>query len=327
MAACLHIVARSLCTHIFKPSYIPYSSSFSDGLKQILAKQFRTDPEKERITRALILSTYAAGSSNNEDDDDDDDEIIITPTTAMNETARVSASQIRLLLHPLGATDKFANELQKIFLDAGELWKEMAQYSDKMIEAVTADDGVSEISWETMNEFTIPNTTSTTTTTPGTTTTKAAADTNNNNNNNNNNNKDPLESSMLNLFPCIFVPEDDIVLFPGVMLLNTQGLTSAADQESSDCMIAKRHRNSKINATTGTTAGFPGSGPTRGRERRMSSYGEGRAGFLSNSSPAAAAVVVAKGDEQTQQTQQQQRGGGGTRWYSRVRGGYASASQ
>lgn len=307
MAACLHIVARSLCTHIFKPSYIPYSSSFSDGLKQILGKQFRTNPEKERITRALILSTYAAGAADNEDDDDDDDEIIITPTTAMNETARVSASQIRLFLNPLGATDKFANELQKIFLDAGELWKEMAQYSDKMIEAVTADDGVSEISWETMNEFTIPNTNSTTTTTPGTTTTKAAADTNNNNNN-----KDPSESSMLNLFPCIFVPEDGIVLFPGVMLLNTQGLTSAADQESFDCMIAKRHRNSKINATTSTTAGFPGGGPTRGRERRMSSYGEGRAGFLSNSSPAAA-VVVAQGDEQTQQTQQQQRGGGGTR--------------
>lgn len=192
----------------------------------------------------------------------------------------------------------------------------MAQYSDKMIETVTADNVVSEISWETMNEFTIPNTNPTTTTTPGTTTTKAAANTNNNNIDNNN--KNLSKYSVLNLFPYIFVPEDGKVLFPGVMLLNTQSLMSAANQESFNGMIAKKHWDSKINATTSTTADFPGSGgggssgdsgdPTRGRKRRMSSYREKRAGFLSNPSPAtaatAAALVVAKRDEQTQQTQQ-----------------------
>lgn len=256
MAACLHIVARSLCTHIFKPCYIPYSSSFSDGLKDILATQFRTDPEKERITRALILSTYL------------EDEI----TTAMNLTAEASANEIRLLLNPLGATEKFEKELKKIFLDAGELWKNIAQHSDKMIEAFTEDE-VPGVSWEIMDEFTIQNTNTTTTTT--------AADTD----------KDPSQSNVLNLFPCIYVPEDNNVLFSGVRLLHSQGIMSAADEEFLACIVARRQRNSR-----NTPGGFTGGHPTRGRERRMSSFGEGRGGILANSSAAAVA-----GDESTQQ--------------------------
>lgn len=257
MAACLHIVARSLCTSIFKPCYIPYASSFSDGVKEILATQFRTDPEKERITRALILSTYPA------------DEI----TTAMTRTARDSSTQIRILLSPLGANEKFAKELEKIFLDAGELWKDYAQHSDKMVEALI-DDDIPDISWAIMDEFTIPATNTTTTIT-----TAADAD------------KDPSQSNMLNLFPCIYVPEDESVLFPGVRLLYSQGLMSAADQEFVDCIVARRQRNSR-----NVTGGFAGGYPTRGRERRMSSYGEGRGGFLANSSAAAAT-----GDGATQQ--------------------------
>ena len=257
MAACLHIVARSLCTNIFKPSYIPYSSFFSDGLKAILAAQFRTDPEKERITRALILSTSLA------------EEI----TTAMTETARDSSTQIRTLLDPLGATDKFAKELQKIFLDAGELWKDFAQHSDKMIEAITEDDDIPDISWAIMDEFTIPTTNTTTNTT--------AADMN----------KDPSQSNMLNLFPCIYVPEDGSVLFSGLRLLYSQGIMSAADQEYVDCIVARRQRHSR-----NVAGGFAGAHPTRGRERRMSSYGEGRLGILANSSAAAAT-----GDDATQQ--------------------------
>lgn len=256
MAACLHIVARSLCTNIFKPCYIPYSSSFSDGLKDILATQFRTDPEKERITRALILSTYL------------EEEV----TTAISLTARASANEIRILLNPLGATDKFAKELEKIFFDAGELWKNFAQHSDKMVEALTEDD-VSDVSWEIMNEFTMQNTNTTTTTT--------AADTD----------KDPSQSNVLNLFPCIFVPEDDNVLFSGVRLIDSQGIMSAADEEFSAYTVARRQRNLRS-----TTGGFSGGHPTRGRERRMSSFGEGRGGILANSSAAAVA-----GDEATQQ--------------------------
>lgn len=253
MAACLHIVARSLCTEIFKPCYIPSSSTFSDGLKDVLATQQRADPEKERITRALILSTYP------------EDQTI----AAMNLTARVSANEIRRLLDLLGATDKFAKELEKIFLDAGELWKKFAQYSDKMIEALADEADVPDVLWEIMDEFTITNSN----------TTAADAD------------EDPSQSNVLYLFPCIFVPEDDNVLFSGVRVLRSQGIMSAAYKETLACSAARRPRNLR-----NSTGGFAGGHPTRGRERRMSSFGEGRGGILANSF--AGAVT---GDETTQQ--------------------------
>lgn len=259
MAACLHIVARSLCTEIFKPCYIPSSSTLSDGLKEILATQHRTDPEKERITRALILSTYP------------EDQTI----AAMNLTARVSANEIRRLLDLLGATDKFAKELEKIFLDAGELWKKFAQYSDKMVEALADEADVPDVSWAIMDEFTITNNNTTTTTTT------TAADTD----------EDPSQSKGLYLFPCIFVPEDNNVLFPGVRVLRSQGIMSAAYKETLACSVARRPRNLR-----NITGGFAGGNPTRGRERRRSFIVEGIGGILANSSAAAAT-----GDEATQQ--------------------------
>lgn len=186
----------------------------------------------------------------------------------MTKTASESSSQILTLLNPLGANEKFEKELRKIFLDAGDLWKEYAQHSYKMVEAFTEVD-IPGISWVIMDEFTIPATNTTTTTT--------AADTN----------IDPSQSSML--FPCIYVPEDANVLLPGARLFYSQGLMSAADQEYHDCNAARRQRNAR-----NIMGGFAG-GHQRGRERRMS-YGEGRAGFLANS-PAAAVT----GDGATQQ--------------------------
>ena len=273
MAACLHIISRSLCTDIFKPCYIPHSTSFSNGVKEILATQFLADLGKERITRALILSTYPPDAN----------------TTAMTITAHGSSTQIKHLLTPLGASDKFAKELEKIFLDAGEIWQNNAQHSQKMIEALTEDD-IPGHPWATIKEFTIPTndpttttttstTTTTTTTTPTTTTTDAA-----------NNNNLP-HSSMLNLFPCIYVPEDERIVFSGVTLLYSQGIVSAAEQESNELLVARRPWSSWNNANT-----FSGGPTTTRRERRMSSLPDGKGGVLTTSSAAAAA-----GDEAIQQ--------------------------
>lgn len=255
MAACLHIISRSLCTDIFKPCYIPQSASFSIGAKEILATQFRAEVSTERITRALILSTYPPKDT----------------AIAMTQTAHASSTQIQHLLTPLGATDKFAKELEKIFLDAGEIWKDDAQYSKKMIEALTEDD-IPGHPWEVMDEFTIP----TNNASPTTTTNDA--------------NNDPLRSSMLNLFPCIYVPEDERTVFPGVTLLYGQGIVSAAEQEFNECLVARRPRSAWNN-----TNPFPSGSTTTRRERRMSSLPDGKGGILTISSAAAAAAAAAGG--------------------------------
>lgn len=222
--------------------------------------QYSSDPEKERITRALILSTFREDDISN----------------AITVTAHDSATHIRNLLEPLGATEKFSKELEKIFIDAGELWKDFAQHSNKMIEVFTVDN-VPDVSWEIMDEFTIKNTNNTTTAT--TTTTTAAAD----------RDEDFLQSNVVNLFPCIFVPEDNNVLFPGVRLLPSQGIMSAADKEF---IVAKRQRIAR-NLAAGPTGGQP----IRARDRRMS--------WLDNPFATAAAT----GDDPTQQQQQQQQRG------------------
>lgn len=251
MAGCLHIIARTLCTEIFKPCYIPDSTSFSNSFKEILAVQFGADEAKERITRALILSTFPAEAS----------------TTAMMNTARISSTQVQNLLSPLGANEKFGKELDKIFLDAGEVWKDTAQHSKKMIEAFTEDD-FPDHPWATMDEFTIPTTNTTTATTPTT-----ATETN----------QDIADGSkMLNLFPCIYVPEDEQIVFPGIALLYSQGIVSAAKQE-----VARKPRS----AWNGIS---PAGSPTTRRERRMSSLPDGKGGFPTLSSAAAAAAAATK---------------------------------
>lgn len=234
MAACLHIIARTLCTEIFKPCYHPDSTSFHDNLKEILAVQFGADVLKERITRALILSTYSAEAN----------------TTAMMNTAQISATRIQTLLTQFGANEKFGMELENIFLEAGEIWKDTAQNSKKMIEAFTLDDFPG-LPWATMGEFGIFTTNTTTAITPATATTATAAP---------KSNQDIADGSkMLNLFPCIYVPEDDKIVFSGIALFHSQGIVPAAQQE-----VARRPRS--------TWNGFsPVGSPTTRRERRMSS--------------------------------------------------------
>lgn len=263
MAAGLHIIARTLCTEIFTPCYIPNSASFGNSFKDILATQFDTDVTKERITRALVLSTYPAEAA----------------TAAMMKTAKISSVQIENLLSPLGANDKFAKELEKIFLDAGEIWRGTAQHSIKMIEAFTEDD-IPDHPWATMDEFNIPTTNITATAT--TTTTNSATDAN----------QDAIQDSeMLNLFPCIYVPEDEKTVFPGIALLYSQGIASAAEQELSDCLVARRSRNSwNI-----------GGSPTTRRERRMSLLPDGKGGgFPTISSTAAAAGATEEVEQRGQ---------------------------
>lgn len=267
MAAFLHITARTLCTEIFKPCYIPDSTQFSDGFKEILAMQFRAGVSKERITRALVLSTY----------DDPKEDFI---DEAIKETVTGAVTRITNLLAPLVADEGFASELLGLFWDAANVWRGMAQYSIKMVEALTEND-FPNLPWATLDQFTIsPPPSTTTISSPG-------------------GHGASSHGEMLNLFPRIYVPEDEKVVFSGIALLPSQGIAAAAEKEATEFVLARKPK------TTWGSAGATGNAFSGGGgKRRMSSFSEGKGWF-----PTLAALAATAGGEEGIQ----QRGQGGSK--------------
>lgn len=174
---------------------------------------------------------------------------------------------------PIGAGEAFKKDVEGLFADAAEAWRGMAQYSVKMVEALTEDD-IPDYPWVTLDEFNIPNTptpTNTNTTNANNTTNTVAG-------------PPPLlpaQDDMLNLFPRIYVPEDDEVVFSGITLLYSQGIAAAAEKEFNECLLARRQRSVWSGSAGGGGAGnvFLGGGGGTRRERRMSSLADGKAGF------------------------------------------------
>lgn len=166
----------------------------------------------------------------------------------------------------------------------------MAQYSFKMIEALTLDDFPNQ-PWITLDEFTIPPLpSSTTTTTTATVSTTPTGDPG-----------APSFERTLNLFPRIYVPEDDRTVFSGITLLYSQGITAAAEKEFNECVQARRQRTVRSTAGAIGNAFLGGGGGTK---RRMSSFSDTKGRF-----PTVAAVgAVAGGEAGTQQ-----RGQGGNK--------------
>lgn len=228
--------------------------------------QFRAGVSKERITRALVLSTY---------DDDPEEDI----DDAMKETVTGAVTRITNLLAPLVASEGFASELLSFFWDAANVWRGMAQYSIKMVEALTAND-FPNLPWAILEEFTIsPPPSNTTVSSPGG---RGASS----------------HGEMLNLFPRIYVPEDEKVVFSGIALLSSQGIAAAAEKETAEFVPRKPKTTWGSAGATGNA--FSGSGG----KRRMSSFSEGKGRF-----PTVAALAAAAGGEEGIQ----QRGQGGSK--------------
>ncbi|MCJ1389239.1 hypothetical protein MMC18_002095 [Xylographa bjoerkii] len=136
MAASLHVIAGQLCTNIFKPCYILESGEVSDAIMDILTQQFMDNTRKERVTRALLLSTF-----------DPEDIKVATKQAASDASKKVLA-----LLSWIGGNEDFRKDMEKFFLDAAELWTE-AQHSTKMVEASMKDD-LQNWTWRHLEEFT-----------------------------------------------------------------------------------------------------------------------------------------------------------------------------
>lgn len=206
---------------------------------------------KERLTRALVLSTY----------DDDTDENI---DDAIKATVTGATTRITNLVAPLVASEGFASELLGFFSDAADVWRGMAQYSIKMVEALTEND-FPNLPWATLEEFTIsPPPSNTSVSSPGG---RGASS----------------HGEMLNLFPRIYVPEDEKVVFSGIALLSSQGIAAAAEKENAEFVPKKPKTTWGSAGATGNA--FSGSGA----KRRMSSFSGGNSGGRRRSNTAAGA--------------------------------------
>lgn len=137
MAAALHTLSDQLCNVFFKPCYLPELSEAGQTLKEVLGQQYSSDPQKERTTRALILSTY----SSQEVDE------------AIKEAVQETTDQVCKLLNLIvGGEDSFRRDIKVLFFEAARLWKE-AQYSSKMVEASTTED-YEDWPWDKFDDFT-----------------------------------------------------------------------------------------------------------------------------------------------------------------------------
>jgi hypothetical protein len=138
MAACLHILARTLCNDFFKPCYIFGPNNLGEAVKDILTQQFDANSRQESLTRALLLSMY------------NPEEV----KSAIKKIVHDASNNILALLSLIGGTEAFRNEIEALFQDAAAIWKE-AQHSSKMLEASITDD-FGDWQWQLLEDFTVP---------------------------------------------------------------------------------------------------------------------------------------------------------------------------
>jgi len=135
MAAALHVIANQLCTIIFRPCYIPESLDVSEAIREIFKQQYMNNPKKERLTRALLISTFEPQKIDG----------------AIKRAATSASENVLKLLSSIGGNEDFRKDIERFFFDAANVWKE-AQYSTKMVEASMEDDD--EWIWGELEEFT-----------------------------------------------------------------------------------------------------------------------------------------------------------------------------
>ncbi|MCJ1377893.1 hypothetical protein MMC17_000989 [Xylographa soralifera] len=230
MAACLHVLARRLSYDFFKPCYIPESPMFGEGIQEILNQQLLTDVGKERVTRALLLSTYGPEEVN----------------AAIEQAVDATSREVLELLSPIGGNEAFRKDVEALFREAAGVWKEV-QRSRKAVEVSMIDDFKNVWQWSHLDDFTVVEIKGQ----PG-----------------------PPKFDMLNLFPRMFIPEDQHIVNSGYVLWPHQNTAFAAEQELRECMLMKRSRG-------GWMGNVPG-GSMR-RERRLSTRSDGRNGAIGSS--------------------------------------------
>ena len=111
---------------------------FGDAIQGILAQQLSTDVGKERITRALLLSTYGPKEVD----------------AAIEQTVDFTSKEVVKLLSPMGGNEHFRKDVEVLFREAAGVWK-VAQHSRKAVEVSVMDDFKNSWQWSHLEDFTV----------------------------------------------------------------------------------------------------------------------------------------------------------------------------
>lgn len=162
---------------------------------------------------------------------------------AIKQAVQETTEEVCQLLSLIGGGEEaFRKEIRSLFYGAANVWKE-AQYSNKMVEANTIED-YEEWQWDKLDDFS-----------------SAVGDIKS---------QSLPRFEMLNLFPCIHIPETDHTVDRGCVLWPAQNTVIAAEQEFTKCQMRKPKTRK----------------PSFAGGRRLSSQSDGTNGLKSDERPA-----------------------------------------
>ena len=160
---------------------------------------------------------------------------------AIKRAVHVTSEEVVALLSPISTGDPtLRTDIEALFNEAADVWKE-AQHSKKLVEASMTEEDFEDWPWDHLEEFTSAVAQSTV---------------------------QPVSRkfNVLNLFPRVFFPADNGIVYSGLVLWPDQRVVVVAEQELRECMAP---RNFKLG----------GNGSISGRTRRMSVLNDGKNGM------------------------------------------------
>ena len=165
---------------------------------------------------------------------------------AIEQAVDAASKEVLELLSPLGGNEAFRKDVESLFREAAGVWKEV-QHSNKAVQVSMMDDFNNDCRWSHLDDFNVGEIKGQ----PGS-----------------------KRFDMLNIFPRMFVPEDQHIVNPGWVLWSSQNIVFAAEQEFRECIAMRRYRGGWM----GTVPG----GSMR-RNRRLSTLSDGRNGAIESS--------------------------------------------
>jgi len=152
---------------------------------------------------------------------------------AISQTVTKASEEVVELLSLIGGTEAFRKDVQALFGEAAKVWRDV-QHGREAVEVSMTDDFNNGLNWGCLEEFDAVKM---------------------------NGGPGVPKSEMINLFPCIFVPEGEHLVNSGCVLWLDQNTVVAAEQEFRQLMAEKRAKGGSFR-----------------RDRRPSNRSDGREG-------------------------------------------------
>ncbi|MCJ1434813.1 hypothetical protein MMC27_004183 [Xylographa pallens] len=160
---------------------------------------------------------------------------------------QTTSEDVLSLLSPISRDkESLRTEVMTLFGEAVDVWK-VAQHSKKLVEASLTDEDFDDWPWSCLEEFT-----------SGVVPAKEQPV--------------PHHIDVLSLFPRVFIPENSVIVHPGVILWPNQNTIMAAEQEVREKSAVRRLRSGRQGSVSGGT-------------RRLSILNDGRTGVRAEGNP------------------------------------------